>query len=200
MGQEKTPNAAMAALLERYREMVENPDQEALEREIYVEAWQGNWQEALRLLRLLPGPVTRETAGEYLFQALCSAPPQVFAELLDYLPHGEYTGRATVPAPWMPGNGRRRHHRWEVRMEGTLTLLAAAKNRPAHLAVLLEHGYDVNSASLPATAARRIRPDSCSASWTRARQKSIVITPAVLTAPIARSGVPSPHGCGKTDV
>ena len=121
MEQQTTLNAAMTALLERYQEMVENPDQEDLEREIYVEAWQGNWQEALRLLRLLPGPVTRETAGEYLFQALCSAPPQVFAELLDYLPHGEYTGRATVPAPWMPGNGRRRHHRWEVRMEGTLT-------------------------------------------------------------------------------
>ena len=153
MEQQTTPNAAMTALLERYQEMVETPGQEDLERDIFVEAWEGNWQEALRLLRLLPGPVTRETAGEYLFQALCSAPPQVFAELLDYLPHGEYTGRATVPAPWMPGNGRRRHHRWEVRMEGTLTLLAAAKNRPAHLAVLLGRGYDVNSASLTAAAA-----------------------------------------------
>ena len=38
-------------------------------------------------------------------------------------------------------------------MEGTLTLLAAAKNRPTHLAVLLERGYDVNSASLTAAAA-----------------------------------------------
>ena len=63
MEQQTTLNAAMTALLERYQEMVENPDQEDLEREIYVEAWQGNWQEALRLLRLLPGPVTRETAG-----------------------------------------------------------------------------------------------------------------------------------------
>lgn len=153
MEQGTTPNEAMAALLERYQEMVENPDQEDLEREIYVEAWQGNWQEALRLLRLLPGPVTRETAGVYLFQALCSAPPQTFAELLDWLPHGEYTGQDTVPAPWMPGNGRRRHHRWEVRIQGTLTLLAAAKNRPAHLAILLERGYDVNCASLAAAAA-----------------------------------------------
>ena len=47
MEQGTTPNAAMTALLERYQEMVENPDQEDLEREIYVEAWQGNWQEAL---------------------------------------------------------------------------------------------------------------------------------------------------------
>ena len=125
MEQQTTLNAAMTALLERYQEMVENPDQEDLEREIYVEAWQGNWQEALRLLHLLPGPVTRETAGVYLFQALCSAPPQTFAELLDWLPHGEYTGQDTVPAPWMPGNGRRRHHRWEIRMQGTLTLLAS---------------------------------------------------------------------------
>ena len=155
MRNEGKTGKALAALLGRYRELSEDAPltREELEERLHGEVWRGDWDEVLRLLEQFPGNVSREAAGECLCRAVEGAPPEVFEKLLDRLPRGEYAGSWDFPAPWAPNGSARRRYRWEIRVQGTLVLLAAAENRPEHLAALLARGYDVNSASPAAASA-----------------------------------------------
>lgn len=153
---------AFAALLERYRELTEDAPltREEAEEQLHAEVWRSDWTGVLGLLDRFPGPISRRAAGECLGRAVHSATPEVFAALLDRLPRGEYTESGTYSGSWLPAGGARRHHRWEVCVQGTLVMYAVAENKPEHLAALLERGHDVNSAS-PAAAGALLEAYGC---------------------------------------
>lgn len=129
------------------------PTQEELEEKIREEARYEDWDEVLGLLKQLSGPISRAAARECLICAVRSAPPEVFADLLDHLPREEYAGKDTYYVKWSPTGEVYRRHYWEVSVQGTLVVHAAAANKPKHLAALLERGQDANSASPAATTA-----------------------------------------------
>ena len=146
---------ALTALLERYRTLTE-PEiltQEEAEEMLHTEVWRGDWPEVLRLLDQMPGPISHKAARECLSRAVHSAPPEIFSALLDRLPDGEYTESESYSIRWRPDGNTRRHESWEVSVQGTLVMYAAAENKPRHLEALLERGHDVNSASPAAAAA-----------------------------------------------
>ena len=162
MPNEGNTEAAFAALLERCREVTNGAPltREEMEEQLHTEVWRNDWDEVLRLLDWFPGSVSRKAAGECLSRAVHTASPGVFTALLDRLPCGEYAGNWICPAQWVPNGSTRRHYRWEVQVQGTLVMLAAAENRPEHLAALLERGHDVNSAS-PAAAGALLEAHGC---------------------------------------
>lgn len=162
MTKEESAGAAFAALMERCQELMEDAllTREGMEEQLHMEVWRNDWEAVLRLLDGFPGTVSRKAAGECLSRAVHTAPPEVFTALLDRLPCGEYGGKWACPAPWVPNDSARRHCRWEVQIQGTLVMLAAAANKPEHLAALLERGHDVNSAS-PAAAGALLEAHGC---------------------------------------
>lgn len=101
-----------------------------------------NDAETRRLLEQLPEPLGEHIAGRCLRLALdCS--PELFRQVLEHCAPGEHTYGWTIGKD---GDGRDRTS--YIFGRGSLLLLAAMANRPAHVRVLLEHGYDCNGAGL----------------------------------------------------
>ena len=119
---------------------------EALKR--YLET--GDEEQAFRRLDRL-GMLEEEDAAELLLSAL-SRSADLFQKLLGHCPKGEYAGSAVLEC-WRKSWGKKA--RYEIQVEGTLLTLAAAMDLPEHIRLLLEAGYDPNSASLSSAAAIR---------------------------------------------
>lgn len=119
------------------------------EEEILTAAVNGNWEQALQLAQTLGRSMDRGAANLCMEYALQSAPNQVFERFLECVPKGEYTGTAVVPRVAGSYCG--------AEVTGTLVTLAAAQGKAEQLKSLLAHGWDVNSASLDAAAALKLR-------------------------------------------
>lgn len=76
-------------------------------------------------------------------------PIKEFGRLLDLVPKGEYAGTAVVRYTSGTSAG--------AEVNGTLVTLAAAQGKAEKLKSLLAHGWDVNSASMDAAAALKLR-------------------------------------------
>ena len=119
------------------------------EEAILAAAVEGNWSEALHLAETLGHPMDRGAANLCMEYALQSAPNKEFDQLLRCIPKGEYTGTAVVRC--------RAEHSCGAEVTGTMVTLAAAQGKAAKLKRMLAHGWDVNSASLDAAAALKLR-------------------------------------------
>ena len=94
--------------------------------------------EAGRLLDAFAEPISDPCAHIALRMAL-DCPAKLFRRVLERCPPGEYTELYA----W-----RGERHETTIRARGSFLLLAAAKNRPQHVRVLLERGYDCNGAGI----------------------------------------------------
>ena len=126
---------------------------------------EGSWQKDLgedvekveRLLEELPEPLEGQDAGRCLRQAL-DCPPELFRQVLEHCAPGEYIYGLTIEKD---ADGRNRAS--YIFGRGSLLLLAAMADRPAHVRVLLEHGYDCNGAGLELAANRDFMGNSAPA-------------------------------------
>jgi len=150
---ETNPN--MTTLIQRFAtlQVAVSMTQEELEDQLHAEVWRGDWQEVIRLLELARGAVSRGAANECAVLAVQKASVEEVAVILDLLPAGEYTECDTYFVDWSPTGETNRRLKWEVNVQGTLLMHAAAKNRPDVLRLLLDLGYDVNCASFASAAA-----------------------------------------------
>jgi len=94
------------------------------------------------LNRMEPAQLKGEEARLCLTAALRST-PGLFRKVLSRCPQQEYSGKAELT----PKDGT------QACISGTLLVLAAALNRPEHVKILLELGYDPNSAGAASAAA-----------------------------------------------
>ena len=94
--------------------------------------------EAGRLLDAFAEPISDPCAHIALRMAL-DCPAELFRRVLDQCSPGEYSELYA----WR-GEG----HETTIRARGSFLLLAAAKNGPQHVRVLLERGYDCNGAGI----------------------------------------------------
>ena len=78
---------------------------------------------------------------------------ETFRHCLNRLPPREYAVVDAMTSPWQDPNRPKRAPRWQVKLQGSLVLYAAAKGRAEHLKLLLERGHDVNGASPEASRA-----------------------------------------------
>lgn len=101
-----------------------------------------NYPKAYARLRKLDKALPTQRAGECLSAALhCS--PELFRAVLEHCEPGEYA----AAEQWRLDTMFDRY----VNVTGTILTLAAAMDKVKHMRVLLDHGWDVNSAS-PASA------------------------------------------------
>lgn len=140
----------MTKLRARIEEIGEHLRQFAAEEAILTAAGLGDWDRVFALLDEMKRPMDRGAAGQCLEWALHRAPWQTFDRLLDRLPGGEYAGKIVIR-----GLSTNRGDNDAMEACGTLVLLAAACGKTEKLRCLLDHGWDVNSASLDA--ARSLR-------------------------------------------
>lgn len=98
-----------------------------------------NYSAAYGVLRRLNEPLSGARASECLFHAL-SCTPRLFGEILERCEPGEYAWIEEMPYPWLEDLLR-------IDVSGTILTLAAAMDRPQHMELLLEAGWDVNSAT-----------------------------------------------------
>lgn len=102
------------------------------------------WAEAHRQLQKMDMELAGEESRICLVEALhTGASPELFRKIITKCPYTEHSGRME----W------KLTEQITVTAKGTLLTLAAALNRPEHVKVLLEAGYDPNSASLESVAA-----------------------------------------------
>lgn len=101
-----------------------------------------NYPAAYSALRRLEKPLSGKQAGECLAIAL-SRTPRLFREILAHCQPGEYVQYDRLPHPEQDG--------LYLHIKGTILTLAAARDKPRHMELLLEKGWDVNSAA-PASA------------------------------------------------
>jgi hypothetical protein len=139
----------MNGMKERFSQLGAELERLQGEEEILTAAVNGEWEKVLYLAKTLGHPMDRGAANLCMEYALQTAPPNVFDRLLDIVPKGEYTGTAVVPC--VSGNC------CGAEVTGTLVTLAAAQGKTEQLKSLLAHGWDVNSASLDATTALKLR-------------------------------------------
>lgn len=122
-----------------------------------------NYPAAYSALRRLEKPLSGVEACQCLTHAL-SCTPRLFREILERCEPGEYAwSKHRLPHP-----GRADLH---IYVDGTILVLAAAMNRPRHMEILLEKGWDVNSTA-PASEQTRYRTrsygsdrDICCSKW-----------------------------------
>lgn len=99
----------------------------------------GEEARAVRLLQDLEQPLEGRDADCCLRKALeCS--PELFLRVLEHCEPGEHAERYIL---WADGK-----HRFYILGQGSLLLLAAMMDRPQHVRLLLERGYDCNGAGL----------------------------------------------------
>ena len=132
----------MTKLRARMEEIGEHLRQFAAEEAILTAAGLGDWDRVFVLLDGMKRPMDQGAAGQCLEWALHRAPWQTFDRLLDRLPGGEYAGKIVIR-----GLSTNRGDNDAMEACGTLVLLAAACGKAAQLRCLLDHGWDVNSAS-----------------------------------------------------
>lgn len=135
--------AQVKKLWERLEEAGAHLQRFAVEEEILTAAGVGDWDRVFGQIDAMKRPVDRRAAGQCLEWALQHAPVPIFHQLLNRMPKGEYVGRTVIQ--------KRSQDLQEkvdfIEVQGTLTLLAAACGKVEHLTCLLDHGWDVNSAS-----------------------------------------------------
>lgn len=108
-----------------------------------------NYPKAYNRLRKLDKPIHAKRAGELLSAALqCS--PELFRAVLERCEPGEYA----ATEQWKLDGAFDVY----VNVSGTILTLAAAMDKVRHMRVLLERGWDVNSAS-PASAQAMLRTE-----------------------------------------
>lgn len=139
----------MSGMKERLSQLGVELEQLQGEEKILTAAENGNWTEALHLAKHLGHPMNRGAANLYLEYALQDAPCKEFNQILSWVPKGEYTGTVVVQ--------RTTEYCCGAEVTGTLVTLAAAQGKTEQLKSLLSHGWDVNSASMDAAAALRMR-------------------------------------------
>lgn len=132
----------MTKLRARMEEIGEHLRQFAAEEAILTAAGLGDWERVFALLDGMNRSMDRGAAGQCLEWALHHAPWQTFDRLLDRLPGGEYAGKIVFRGLLTNGGDNE-----ALEASGTLVLLAAACGKTAKLRCLLDHGWDVNSAS-----------------------------------------------------
>jgi len=153
MRRTREPNPNLDALLQRAAVLPATVvmTQEELEEQLHAEVWRGDWQEALRLLELAGGHLSRKAANECAVLAVQKAGAEELAAILNLLPPGECAECDAYPVDWSPTGEVCRRLQWDVSVQGTLLMHAVAVNCPEAVELLLRHGYDVNCAS-PASA------------------------------------------------
>lgn len=110
-----------------------------------------NYPKAYTRLKKLKEPLQDQRAGECLSAALqCS--PELFRAVLEHCAPGEYAATEQWKLNWI-------FDRY-VHVEGTILTLAAAMNKVKHMRILLDHGWDVNSASPASAQAQNIELSS----------------------------------------
>lgn len=139
----------MNGMQERLSQLGAEPERLQGEEEILAEAVAGKWERALDLAENLGRPMDRGAANLCMEYALQSASNNVFDRFLKCVPKGEYTGTAVVPCASGKCCG--------AEVTGTLVTLAAAQGKAEKLKSLLAHGWDVNSASMDAATALKLR-------------------------------------------
>lgn len=139
----------MHGMKERFSQLGAELERLQDEEEILTAAVNGDWEQALCLAQKLGHPMDRGAANLCMEYALQSAPQQAFDCFLDCIPQGEYTGTTVV--------SRVAGRCCGAEVTGTLVTLAAAQGKAEQLESLLAHGWDVNSASLDAAAALKLR-------------------------------------------
>lgn len=112
----------------------------AEEEEIFHALQRGEEAAVRALLRKRKQPLSQAASGPLLEQALGNS-PQIFAEVLDRCSPVEHYISAERFTAGQPHT---------LQFKGTILLEAAALNRCAHMQILLERGWDCNSASLSA--------------------------------------------------
>lgn len=121
-----------------YREFRE-PERFSEEEETLLSALERKDEaEAGGLLDVFAQPISDPCAHIALRMAL-DCPAELFRRVLDQCPPGEYSELYA----W-----REEGHETTIRARGSFLLLAAAKNRPRQVRVLLERGYDCNGAGI----------------------------------------------------
>jgi len=124
---------------ERFAEIGRTLQETTQEEAILTAACGGDWETALPLVEGMDRPVDRDAAELCLGFALQGASEETFDRLLGLLPKGEYVGEVYL---------RNVLPEQDVTVVGSLAMLAAAQGMTEKLRSLLEHGWDVNSASL----------------------------------------------------
>ena len=98
-----------------------------------------NYPVAYSTLRRLDGLLSGWDARDCLTGAL-SCTPRLFGAILECCEPGEYAA-TDISVPYPERQDR------QLLVSGTLLTLAAAMDRPEHMAILLEKGWDINSAA-----------------------------------------------------
>ena len=98
-----------------------------------------NYPAAYSTLRRLDGLLSGWDARDCLTGAL-SCTPRLFGAILECCEPGEYAA-TDISVPYPERQDR------QLLVSGTLLTLAAAMDRPEHMAILLEKGWDINSAA-----------------------------------------------------
>ena len=142
----------MTKLRARMEEIGEHLRQFAAEEAILTAAGLGDWDRVFALLDEMKRPIDQGAAGQCLEWALHHAPWQTFDRLLDRLPGGEHAGKIVIRDFSTNGGDND-----ALEASGTLVLLAAACGKTEQLRCLLDHGWDVNSASPDAARSLRAR-------------------------------------------
>ena len=113
------------------------PKRLAVEEEALLEALSRNDEMgAAEILKELRGPVS-ERGTPFCLRGGLNCTPELFRQVLEHCAPGEYSESYTIGM----GDGF-------VQGRGSMLLLAAVKDRPRHARLLLEHGYDCNSAGV----------------------------------------------------
>jgi len=100
--------------------------------------------DAMSALQTLEEPLPPQETGSCLQKTLLDDSPELFRQVLAHSAQGETVSSASLP-PRQAG--------WGIHGCGSMLLLAAMLDRPKQAAMLLEHGYDCNSAGLASAAA-----------------------------------------------
>ena len=113
------------------------PKRLAVEEEALLEALSRNDEMgAAEILKELRGPVS-ERGTPFCLRGGLNCTPELFRQVLEHCAPGEYSESYTIGM----GDGF-------VQGRGSMLLLAAVLDRPRHARLLLEHGYDCNSAGV----------------------------------------------------
>ena len=107
--------------------------------ELAAAAEERNYPVAYSMLRRLDGLLSGWDARDCLTGAL-SCTPRLFGAILECCEPGEYAV-TDISVPYPERQDR------QLLVSGTLLTLAAAMDRPEHMAILLEKGWDINSAA-----------------------------------------------------
>jgi len=125
-------------------------EQQQLEERLQDLVREGDWEEALSVLGLMPDTPCYSIAADCIMRSIRSAGVGIVSQLLSALPAGEYAGSEDYHVSW-PALKHRGTLNWELSLHGTLIMHAVAEGRSQLLSLLLSRGHDPNSAS-PAAA------------------------------------------------